>query len=103
MMALQNMKKMKFALAFIFVYLFVNCINLINQEMRLQNYQARLSADEQQVLYENSQLKSDLKYFNTPAGVEELARKRLGYYKNGEIPLRVIQSPTGEASEPEQE
>ncbi len=91
------MKKMKFALSFVFIYLFVNCINLINQEMRLQNYQAQLSAEQQQVLHENNQLKHDLKYFKTNEGIEELARKRLGYYKNGEIPFRVIQSPSDDA------
>lgn len=93
------MKKMKLALSFMFVYLLVNCINLINQEMRLQTYHARLSSDQQQMASKNGELKEELRYFKTNEGVEELARKRLGYYKNGEIPLRVIQSPT-DASEP---
>ncbi|PKL75178.1 MAG: hypothetical protein CVV27_16730 [Candidatus Melainabacteria bacterium HGW-Melainabacteria-1] len=87
-----RMKTMKIALGLVFVYLMVNCVNLINQEMRLQNYQARLDTDIAKVRSEQTRLKEDLKYFNTSAGVEELARKRLGYYKKGEIPLRVIES-----------
>lgn len=86
------MKTMKIALGLVFVYLLVNCINLVNQEMRLQNYQARLNVDMQKVHTEQEKLKQDLKYYSTSEGVEELARKRLGYYKQGEIPLRVIES-----------
>lgn len=91
-LVLSCMKTMKIALSLVFAYLLVNCINLLNQEMRLQNYQARLDLDVQQVQTEQSKLKQDLKYYGTSEGVEELARKRLGYYKQGEIPLRVIES-----------
>ncbi|HEY9843592.1 MAG TPA: septum formation initiator family protein [Candidatus Obscuribacterales bacterium] len=94
---------MKIALALVFVYLLVNCINLVNQEMRLQNYQARLDQDIQHVRKEQSKLKGDLKYYNTSEGVEELARKRLGYYKQGEIPLRVIESATPQNPSPKTE
>lgn len=90
------MKTMKIALALVFVYLLINCINLVNQEVRLQNYQARLDQDVQHVRSEQTKLKQDLKYYGTSEGVEELARKRLGYYKQGEIPLRVIESAAPE-------
>lgn len=88
------MKTMKIALSLIFVYLLVNCINLINQEMRLQHYGAQLEKDMQQALDHQSSLKKDLHHFSTPQGVEQLARERLGYYKKGEIPLRVIETPS---------
>lgn len=93
------MKTMKIALSLVFVYLLVNCINLVNQEMRLQNYQTRLDDDMQKVVSEQVKLKEDLKYYNTSEGVEELARKRLGYYKKGEIPLRVIESAPAQSSD----
>lgn len=93
------MKTMKIALALVFVYLLVNCINLVNQEMRLQNYQARLDQDMQNVHSEQAKLQQDIKYYSTSEGVEELARKRLGYYKQGEIPLRVIESSTPTATQ----
>src|SRR5687768_14206222 len=93
------MKTMKIALSLVFVYLLVNCINLVNQEMRLQNYQTRLDDDMQKVVSEQVKLKEELKYYNTSEGVEELARKRLGYYKQGEIPLRVIESAPAGSSE----
>lgn len=92
------MKTMKIALALVFVYLLINCINLVNQEMRLQNYQARLDEDVRNVQAEQAKLKQDLKYYSTSEGVEELARKRLGYYKQGEIPLRVIESAQPDSS-----
>ncbi len=90
---------MKIALSLVFVYLLVNCINLINQEMRLQNYQTRLDDDMQKVVSEQVKLKEDLKYYGTSEGVEELARKRLGYYKKGEIPLRVIESAPNQSND----
>ena len=52
---------MKIALSLVFVYLLVNCINLVNQEMRLQNYQTRLDDDMQKVVSEQVKLKEDLK------------------------------------------
>lgn len=88
------MKTVKIALACVFVYLLINCVNLINQEMRLQNYQARLNHDMQKVQQEHNDLKRDIKHYSTSEGVEELARQRLGYYKKGEIPLRVIETPS---------
>ena len=94
-----SMKTMKITLALLFVYLLINCINLLNQEVRLQNYQARLDDDMQQVQAEHSQLKQELAYYSTPEGVEELARKRLGYYKKGELPLRVIASASTETAQ----
>lgn len=87
------MKTMKIVLSLIFVYLLVNCLNLINQEFRLQNYRLRLDEDMKKVQAEQLKLKKDLHYYSTSAGVEELARKRLGYYKKGEIPMRVIETP----------
>lgn len=92
------MKKMKLALSLVFVYLLINCINLINQEMRLQKYQARLNEDMQEVKTHHAELQEQLKHFKTNEGVEELARKRLGYYKKGEIPLRVIEPPGTEST-----
>jgi len=86
------MKTLKLAFALVFVYLFANCINLLNQEVRLQNYQAQLDKDMQQALAQQQQLQEDLQLYKTPEGVEELARKRLGYFKKGEIPLRVIEA-----------
>lgn len=83
---------MKVILAALFVYLSVNCVNLINQELRLQKYHARLEQDMEAVKAQQAQLKAELAHYNTPEGVEELARKRLGYFKKGEIPLRVIES-----------
>lgn len=91
---------MKVILAALFVYLSVNCVNLINQELRLQKYHARLEQDMAAVKAQQDQLKSELAYYKTPEGVEELARKRLGYFKKGEIPLRVIESTPAEASLP---
>lgn len=87
------MKTMKLMLSFVFIYLLVNCINLINQEFRLQNYQLMLEEDMKKVQAEQIKLKNDMHYYGTSAGVEELARKRLGYYKKGEIPMRVIETP----------
>lgn len=83
---------MKVILAVLFVYLSVNCVNLINQELRLQKYHARLAQDMATVQAQQAELKAELLHYNTPEGVEELARKRLGYFKKGEIPLRVIES-----------
>ena len=85
------MRTLKGFLAFAFVYLLFSCVNLINQEMRLQHYSARLSSDLQEVEQENKKLNHDIEYYSGKAGMEELARKRLGYYKKGEIPLRVIE------------
>lgn len=85
------MRTLKGFLAFAFVYLLFSCANLINQEMRLQHYSARLSSDLQEVEQENKKLNHDIEYYSGKAGMEELARKRLGYYKKGEIPLRVIE------------
>lgn len=93
-LVLIRMKTMKIALSLIFVYLLVNCVNLINQEMRLQHYGAQLDKDMQQALAQKNKLKQDLQHFSTPQGVEQLARERLGYYKKGEIPLRVIETPS---------
>ncbi|MBF2052562.1 MAG: septum formation initiator family protein [Candidatus Sericytochromatia bacterium] len=92
------MKTMKVILAALFVYLSVNCVNLINQELRLQKYHARLEQDMAVVKAQQAQLKAELAHYNTSEGVEELARKRLGYFKKGEIPLRVIESTPADAA-----
>lgn len=92
-----SIKSMKITLSLLFAYLLINCVNLLNQEVRLQNYQARLDDDMQQVQAEQEQLQQELAYYSTPEGVEELARKRLGYYKKGELPLRVIASAPSDA------
>lgn len=93
------MKTMKIVLSLVFVYLLINCINLVNQEFRLQNYQLRLEEDMKKVKAEQVKLKKDFHYYSTSAGVEELARKRLGYYKKGEIPMRVIESPESSSTQ----
>lgn len=95
------MKTTKLALFLVFAYLMINCVNLINQEMRLQHYQARLDEDLAKTAAEHKKLQEQLKYFNTPQGVEELARKRLGYYKKGEVPMRVIAAETQTGSQAE--
>lgn len=87
----KSMRTLKGVFALVFVYLMISCINLINQEMRLQHYLARLTSDLQEVEEENQKLNRDITYYSGKAGMEELARKRLGYYKKGEIPLRVIE------------
>lgn len=90
-MSQKSMRTLKGFFALAFVYLIVSCVNLINQEMRLQHYLSRLSSDLQEVEQENKKLNRDIKHYSSNAGMEELARKRLGYYKKGEIPLRVIE------------
>lgn len=87
----KSVRTLKGILAFAFVYLLFSCANLINQEIRLQHYLARLSSDLQEVEQENKELNHRIQHYSSNAGMEELARKRLGYYKKGEIPLRVIE------------
>ena len=67
-------------------------INLISQEVRLQNYQSRLDVDIKRVSQEQQELQNQIRYYQTRTGVEEVARKHLGYYRKDEIPIRVIQS-----------
>ena len=86
-----SFRSLRLGFACVFVYLLFSCFNLINQEFRLQHYQARLDSDLQEVTHENQKLKQDIAYYQSDTGMEELARKRLGYYKKGEIPLRVIE------------
>lgn len=79
-------------LACALVYLTGTLIHIVVQDMRLKNYNKQLESELIQAKSENSELESALLHYKTDKGVEELARKRLGYYKKDEIPLRVIES-----------
>jgi cell division protein FtsB len=70
--------------AALFVYAGYNCVKLSTQEVWLQKYHTRLVAAEQ------ADLQKQIDYYKTTQGVEELARNRLGYYKQDEVPVRVI-------------
>ncbi len=94
------MKKKHIMVAAAFLYLVGNLVNLITQEFRLQKYHALLEQDLQVAKKEQESLKGAIKRFETKQGVEELARKRLGYYQNNEVPVRVIESNPAQASDP---
>lgn len=76
-----------------FVYFFVLLLNIINQDIILRKHQTRLESDLQQVTREKESLEKSMKYYQTNAGVEEIARKRLGYYKQDEVPIRLLDVP----------
>ena len=78
----------------LFCHLFVNLGNLVNQEFRLHKYSSMLQQDLQAVRTESKQLKQQLHFYASTQGVEELARKQLSYYRQDEIPLRVIPAGT---------
>lgn len=74
------------------IYIGVNFFNLVMQEMNLYNYKSVLDKQMLSVTQEHNNLKQNIFYFKTDAGIEEIARKNLGYVKNDEIPIKVIQS-----------
>jgi cell division protein FtsB len=76
--------------AALFVYAGYNCVKLSTQEVWLQKYHTRLETEMQQVAAEQADLQKQIDYYKTTQGVEELARNRLGYYKQDEVPVRVI-------------
>ena len=94
------MKKKHIMVAAAFIYLIGNLVNLITQEFRLQKYHALLEQDLQVAHKEQESLKGAIKRYETKQGVEELARKRLGYYQNNEVPVRVIESNPSQAIDP---
>ncbi|PIQ27434.1 hypothetical protein COW36_22800 [bacterium (Candidatus Blackallbacteria) CG17_big_fil_post_rev_8_21_14_2_50_48_46] len=93
------MKKNHLLFIAAFVYLTGNLVNLITQEFRLQKYTVSLDQELLVARKEQESLKTALKYFNTPQGIEELARKRLGYYSQNEIPVKVIESNPSQATD----
>lgn len=85
--------KKKIIFSTFFVYFFALFLNILNQEVILRKHQARLEVDLQQVNREKESLNKSMKYYQTNAGVEEIARKRLGYYKQDEVPIRLLDVP----------
>lgn len=94
------MKKKHIMVAAAFLYLVGNLVNLVTQEFRLQKYHSLLEQDLQVAHKERDGLKGAIKRYETKQGVEELARKRLGYYQNNEVPVRVIESNPSQAIDP---
>lgn len=95
-----KINKLSIALVVLMSYFLVNFANLIQQELRLQNYNTQLDSDFRQVKLEKKALEDAISHYKTKAGVEELARKKLGYYNNHEVPLRVIpESPEAPGSD----
>lgn len=83
-------KRVKLLLCLGVIYVGLNFFNLVKQEFNLYNSKNVLDEQMQLVTKEYNHLKQNIGYFKTDAGIEELARKNLGYVKNDEIPIKII-------------
>ena len=83
-------KRIKLLLCIGVIYVGFNFLNLVKQEFYLYRSKHVLEQQMQLVTKESDNLKQNIHYFKTDAGIEELARKNLGYVKTDEIPIKII-------------
>jgi len=74
-------------LVFVIFYICVNVVNSVLLEIRLSKQSSFLQTEYNIVKKERDDLIKQIQFFKSNEGVEKLAREKLGFIKDNEIPI----------------
>jgi cell division protein FtsB len=77
--------------AFLIIFLSVNIAQSISVEYNLYKQTQKLEHEKASVMLEKQKLKKQIKFYDSPSGIEKIARESLGFIKSDEIPVRYIE------------
>jgi len=81
---------MSVVLLLMLLFISINIVSSINVEVRLMKQKNMLLNDYQNTEKEQLSLKKEIAFYNSNKGIEKIARERLGFIKQDEVPVRYL-------------